>query len=96
MNSSLERQAREDMSEWFQERYISRDEHQRIVDYYRRLVAQLYGKLRESRSELDAQTLDKLVAHSRRKAEREMRRLAQGSPSELGGNVIRVDFRRGA
>jgi hypothetical protein len=37
------------MGEWFNERYISRDEHQRIVEYYRTLVAQLYGNVRDLR-----------------------------------------------
>ena len=84
------------MSEWFHERYISRDEHQRIVDYYKKLVAQLHCKLRESRSQVDAEVFDKIVAHGRRKAEREMRRLAESPPGENGGNVIRVDFSRRA
>jgi hypothetical protein len=82
------------MSEWFDERYISRAEHQQIVDYYRNLVAQLHRQVRALRSQEDARTLDNLVEHGRRKAEREMRRLMEASLTEHGGNVIKVDFTR--
>jgi hypothetical protein len=37
------------MVEWFQERYISRDEHRKIVEYYRKLVAQLHVSLQDLR-----------------------------------------------
>ena len=43
------------MSEWFQERYIPRSEHREIVDYYRKLVAQLHGKVRALRDQLEGQ-----------------------------------------
>ncbi len=33
------------MVQSFQERFITREEHQRIVDYYRKLVARLYGNV---------------------------------------------------
>lgn len=94
MSFSLGTASENDMSEWFDERYISRDEHQRIVDYYRALVAQLYCKLRDTRSQVDADALDQLVDHSRRQAEREMRRATEACLSENGGNVIRLDFSR--
>jgi uncharacterized protein YbjQ (UPF0145 family) len=79
------------MTEWFNKRYISRDEHDQVVEYYRRQVAQLYEKLSELRTVLDAQNLDTMVEHSRRVAERELRKSAH---DEGGNNVISVDFRR--
>lgn len=82
------------MTEWFDKRYISRTEHQQIVDYYRKLVAQLQCKISALRSQVDAQALDLLAEHSRRKAAREVRRLTEASLTEHGGNVIRVDFTR--
>lgn len=82
------------MSEWFDQRYISRDEHQKIVDYYRNLVIQMHRTVRELRSRVDAQTLDTLVEHSKRMAERETRRVTEESLVEHGGNVIRLDFSR--
>ncbi|GAA3109737.1 hypothetical protein GCM10010520_62820 [Rhizobium viscosum] len=40
------------MVQRFQERYIAREEHQRIVDYYRKLVARLYGSVRDLRAQI--------------------------------------------
>ena len=40
------------MAEWFNERYISRREHQEIVDYYRRLVARLHCHVRDLRAQI--------------------------------------------
>ncbi len=39
----------------FWERYVSREEHQQVVDYYRKLVAQLYGNVRDLRALVEAQ-----------------------------------------
>jgi hypothetical protein len=46
------------MVQWFQERYIAREEHQRIVDYYRKLVAQLHGNVRDLRARAEAPVTD--------------------------------------
>ena len=46
------------MVQWFRERYISREEHQQVVDYYRKLVAQLYGNVRDLRALVEAQRAD--------------------------------------
>ncbi len=35
------------MGQWFDERFISREEHEQIVAYYRKLVARLYGNVRD-------------------------------------------------
>lgn len=78
------------MTEWFKERYIPRDEHERIVDYYRNLVAQLHVKVREARIRVDADVLDAAVEHSRRLADRS----APQAQAPGGVNVIRVDFGR--
>ena len=75
------------MNEWFQQRYISRAEHDEVVAYYRKLVAQLHQKIREKCVETDAQTLESVVDHRRRLEERESRR-------SYGQNVIAVDFKR--
>ena len=82
------------MVEWFDERYISRDEHQQVVDYYRKLVAQLYGTVRTLRMQVDAQALNAVVVHSRRLAERDARRTADIAPEDYGENVIVLASRR--
>lgn len=46
------------MVQWFQERYISREEHQRVVDYYRKLVAQLYGNVCDLRALAEMQVAE--------------------------------------
>lgn len=70
------------MTEWFDQRYISRDEHQQIVDYYRKQVARLYHELSELRSGMEAQGRKDTVE----------RALPQQAAD--GDNVIRLDFRR--
>jgi hypothetical protein len=85
------------MIEWFDERYISRDEHRQVVDYYRKLVAQLYHQVRTLRAaQVDAQALDSIIEHSKRMAEREIRRSGETTQSGQKDNVIHVDFRRGS
>jgi hypothetical protein len=79
------------MTEWFDQRYISRDEHQQIVDYYRQQVAQLYHELCQLRSQMDAHNIDAMIEMGRRKAEHAFRR---SRPETIGDNIIRVDFRR--
>jgi len=79
------------MVEWFQERYISREEHQEIVEYYRKLVATLQHTVGELRTRVDAENIDNMVELSRRGRERELRKSKQG---EHRDNVINVDFRR--
>jgi hypothetical protein len=79
------------MTEWFDQRYIARDEHQQIVDYYRQQVARLYSELCELRARMDAQNINSMVEIGRRKAQRELRR---SQPETAGDNVVRVDFRR--
>jgi hypothetical protein len=76
------------MTEWFNQRYVSRNEHQQVVDYYRKQVARLYCELCEMRTQVDAQNIDAMFEIGRRKAEHELRKLR---PSD---NVIRLDFRR--
>jgi hypothetical protein len=70
------------MTEWFDQRYISRDEHRQIVDYYRKQVARLYHELSELRSGMEA-------LGSRETAPRPLPRQAAD-----GDNIIRLDFRR--
>jgi TFIIF-interacting CTD phosphatase-like protein len=83
------------MIEWFDERYISRDEHQKVVDYYTKLVAQLHREVRALRAvEADAKALENIVEHSKHITERELRRSAVVPSDEPVDNVIRVDFCR--
>jgi len=74
------------MNEWFQQRFISRAEHDEVVAYYRKLVARLHQQVHEKCVETDGQALEGAVDHRRRLAEREIRRSS-------GQNVIAVDFR---
>lgn len=78
------------MTQWFHERYISREEHQQIIEYYRNLVAQLQRTVCDLRTRVDAQAIDTLLEHSKMHKQREL----QKSGPRLGkGNVIRIDFR---
>lgn len=82
------------MVEWFHERYISRDEHQQVVAYYTKLVAQLYSQVRDLRA---AQARAQAVAEVKpeeRPAETEAPPTAMPPPADESTNVIRVDFRR--
>jgi hypothetical protein len=74
------------MVQSFQERYITREEHQRIVDYYRKLVARLYGNVRDLRAQAEAP-----VKKAPQAAER-----PGGMPQEkdLGPNVVHLGFYR--
>lgn len=80
------------MVEWFQEKYISREEHQSVVAYYRKLVVQLHGHVRELRAQVEA--LAGLLP------EQEDLVIAADEPARIEaptirqeGNVIWYDFR---
>lgn len=78
------------MVEWFQERYITRDEHQSIIAYYRKLVAQLHGNVRELRAQILLLTDDTVVPEDPMAQEQ-----AVATPRlRRDGNVIHFDFRR--
>jgi hypothetical protein len=82
------------MTQWFQERYISRGEHQEIVEYYRKLVAHLHHTVRDLRAQVDAQALNDMVLHSHRLAERETQRAVDVAAGVYGDNVILFPARR--
>jgi hypothetical protein len=85
------------MTQWFQERYISREEHQQSIAYYTKLVAQLYRQVCELRAaHVDPEAIDAMIEENRRKAEAEIRRHMRPSARRQDGNVISVDFQRGA
>ncbi|UVC10650.1 hypothetical protein IHQ71_08725 [Rhizobium sp. TH2] len=85
------------MTQWFQERYISREEHQQSIAYYTRLVAQLYRQVCELRAaRVDPEAIDALIEENRRKAEDEIRRHMRPPARILRGNVVSVDFQRRA
>ncbi|MGV3550268.1 hypothetical protein [Rhizobium sp.] len=82
------------MTEWFHERYIERSEHEQIVAYYSKLVAQLYGQVKQLRAAgLEIAAIDAMVQHEQHKAEREIRRSRPAIAVTQGGNVVQVDFR---
>ncbi len=39
------------MSDWFNQKYVARDEHQQIVEFYRKVIAHLSCTIRELRAE---------------------------------------------
>ena len=78
------------MAEWFHERYISRDEHQEIVEYYKRLVANLQLIVCDLRTQVDSRNITTLVEHSKRLRDRELGRSPNMEPDD---NVILLDFR---
>lgn len=85
------------MTQWFQERYISREEHQQSIVYYTKLVAQLYRQVCELRAaRVDPATIDALIEENRRKAEEEIHRHMQSPARRQHGNIITVDFHRRA
>ena len=85
------------MTQWFEERYISRAEHQQSIAYYTKLVAQLYRQVCELRAaHVDPEAIDAMIEENRRKAEAEIRRHMGQRPRIQRGNVISVDFHRGA
>ena len=73
------------------EQYISREEHQEIVDYYKKQSMQFYRKLCDLRRDVDARNLEAMVEHAKHRSEREARKT---EVSDEAGNIIRVDFRR--
>lgn len=79
------------MTEWFDQRYISREEHRQIVEYYRKQVAGLYHDLCELRMLVRTTTISNANPHGGTTAGRE-----RTEPQNAGGrdNVICVDFRR--
>ncbi|MBB3308336.1 hypothetical protein FHT78_000065 [Rhizobium sp. BK196] len=66
------------MVQSFRERYITREEHQRIVDYYRKLVARLYGDVRDLRAQAEVPVKEAQPATER----------AGKAPHDLGPNVV--------
>jgi len=80
----LNRQGEAQMAEWFDERYISREEHQQIVDYYRKLVASLQHSLCTAQR-AEVRFADIVVDEE----------AVEGTQREgtVRGNVIHVDFR---
>jgi hypothetical protein len=81
------------MAEWFHERYISRAEHQQIVDYYKKLVVQLHRKVKELRVLVDSRPLEvaEIGAHE---ADGATRLSSKIPPRDYGGNVISLEDRR--
>jgi len=82
------------MVQWFRERYVSREEHQQVVDYYRKLVAQLYGNVRDLRALVEPQTMEQPAgAEQPAEASTEQAEIPQ-QKRDLGPNVISIGFYR--
>lgn len=80
------------MTQWFHERYISRVEHQQVIAYYKKLVGQLQGKIRELRTEAAPTAADGADCGSAHgEASPAARSLDTTGPRT---NVIAYDFRR--
>ena len=81
------------MTQWLNERYISRVEHQKVVAYYKKLVVQLHGKVRELQAQAET------PAHCAPPQFRQPPAGTDDRATETGtigrnGNVIRVTFGR--
>ncbi len=82
------------MVQWFRERYVSREEHQQVVDYYRKLVAQLYGNVRDLRALVEAQRADtSQTTEQPAGASTEQAEIPQ-QKRDLGPNVISIGLYR--
>jgi hypothetical protein len=80
------------MVEWFHERYISRAEHQEIVDYYKKLVVQLHRKVSELRAHIDTQV--DAAAMDDDRPDKATVPPGPTLPHCYGGNVISFESRR--
>lgn len=73
------------MAKFFSDRYITREEHQEIVAYYRKLVAELHCKVQALRKEAEAPADMGEALRDRGPVEHQ---------TSHGTNVVRVNFRR--
>ena len=84
------------MTQWLNERYISRVEHQKVVAYYKKLVVQLHGKVRELQAQAETPAQAAPPQIRRPPADTDDRATETGTIGR-NGNVIRVTFgRKGA
>jgi DNA mismatch repair ATPase MutS len=87
------------MTQWLHDRYISRQEHQQIVEYYRKLVGNLQHTICELKTKVDTYNLEKFdefVEQVGREAEMERVKaqpVKRSHPLERTGNIIEYDFR---
>jgi len=82
------------MVEWFHERYISRAEHQEIVDYYKKLVVQLHRKVSELKAHIDLQV--DAAAAGGQPAGRAVFPPGPMPVRDYGGNVVSFEAHRRA
>jgi hypothetical protein len=73
------------MAKFFSDRYMSREEHQEIVAYYRKLVAELHCKVQALRKEAEGPADMGEVLRDREPA---------ATQNLRGPNVVTVNFRR--
>ena len=84
------------MTQWLNERYISRVEHQKVVAYYKKLVVQLHGKVRELQAQAETPALAASPQFRQPPVGPDDRAIETGTVGR-NGNVIRVTFgRKGA
>ena len=79
------------MTQWLNERYISRVEHQKVVAYYKKLVVQLHGKVRELQAQAETPAHAAPPQFRQPPAGTDNRAIETGTV-ERKGNVIRVSF----
>ena len=81
------------MTQWLNERYISRVEHQKVVAYYKKLVVQLHGKVRELQAQAETPAHAAPPQFRQPPAGTDDREMETGTVGRKG-NVIRVTFGR--
>ena len=81
------------MTQWLNERYISRVEHQKVVAYYKKLVVQLHGKVRELQAQTETPAQAAPPQFRQPSAGTDNRAIDTGTIGRKG-NVIRVSFGR--
>jgi hypothetical protein len=82
------------MAKWFDDRFISRAEHQEAIAFYQRQITVLQQQLRERQAEIDAYRLQSMVDFGEYHKDREVRRVRRAQVAEYGENVISFDGRR--
>lgn len=79
------------MTQRFNELYIARVEHQKIIAYYQKLVAHMFQKLRSMDEVGGSKPVARTTANEIAPDEESGKQADQRTAS---GNVVRVDFRQ--
>lgn len=79
------------MTQRFNELYIARAEHQKIIAYYQKLVAHMFQKLRSMDALDGSKPAARTTANEIAPVEESGK---QADQRTVSGNVVRVDFRQ--